>query len=151
MDSGVIEGGLNVTLTIRLLMHGKVRSPISCLWRHTNRLWHNIYRNKGSQRMYEGQGLLMWWLSKAIDSVMWSCTSKQKYMWHWTGKLDSFCLNIDMFLFAATLLLFGYTPIKHLYPFYLQNCGGGSLPCIRLWMVTVQMISPNHFNTSITW
>lgn len=23
MDSGVIEGGLNVTLTIRLLMHGK--------------------------------------------------------------------------------------------------------------------------------
>uniref|UniRef100_A0A3B3HJY3 Poly(rC) binding protein 2 n=1 Tax=Oryzias latipes TaxID=8090 RepID=A0A3B3HJY3_ORYLA len=26
MDSGVIEGGLNVTLTIRLLMHGKVRS-----------------------------------------------------------------------------------------------------------------------------
>lgn len=29
MDSGVIEGGLNVTLTIRLLMHGKVRSPIS--------------------------------------------------------------------------------------------------------------------------
>lgn len=28
MDSGVIEGGLNVTLTIRLLMHGKVRSPI---------------------------------------------------------------------------------------------------------------------------
>lgn len=30
MDSGVIEGGLNVTLTIRLLMHGKVRSPISC-------------------------------------------------------------------------------------------------------------------------
>uniref|UniRef100_A0AAY4ETZ9 K Homology domain-containing protein n=1 Tax=Denticeps clupeoides TaxID=299321 RepID=A0AAY4ETZ9_9TELE len=25
MDSGVIEGGLNVTLTIRLLMHGKVR------------------------------------------------------------------------------------------------------------------------------
>uniref|UniRef100_A0A3Q3AHR3 Poly(rC) binding protein 2 n=1 Tax=Kryptolebias marmoratus TaxID=37003 RepID=A0A3Q3AHR3_KRYMA len=31
MDSGVIEGGLNVTLTIRLLMHGKVRSPISCL------------------------------------------------------------------------------------------------------------------------
>lgn len=24
MDSGVIEGGLNVTLTIRLLMHGKV-------------------------------------------------------------------------------------------------------------------------------
>ncbi|KAF7208072.1 transcript variant X4, partial [Nothobranchius furzeri] len=31
MDSGVIEGGLNVTLTIRLLMHGKVRSFISCL------------------------------------------------------------------------------------------------------------------------
>uniref|UniRef100_A0A8C4GRX5 Poly(rC) binding protein 2 n=1 Tax=Dicentrarchus labrax TaxID=13489 RepID=A0A8C4GRX5_DICLA len=31
MDSGVIEGGLNVTLTIRLLMHGKVRSPISSL------------------------------------------------------------------------------------------------------------------------
>lgn len=31
MDSGVIEGGLNVTLTIRLLMHGKVRSPIFCL------------------------------------------------------------------------------------------------------------------------
>uniref|UniRef100_A0AAQ4QGH3 Poly(rC) binding protein 2 n=1 Tax=Gasterosteus aculeatus aculeatus TaxID=481459 RepID=A0AAQ4QGH3_GASAC len=30
MDSGVIEGGLNVTLTIRLLMHGKVRSPMSC-------------------------------------------------------------------------------------------------------------------------
>uniref|UniRef100_A0A8C9ZKM7 Poly(rC) binding protein 2 n=1 Tax=Sander lucioperca TaxID=283035 RepID=A0A8C9ZKM7_SANLU len=30
MDSGVIEGGLNVTLTIRLLMHGKVRSLISC-------------------------------------------------------------------------------------------------------------------------
>lgn len=29
MDSGVIEGGLNVTLTIRLLMHGKVKSPIS--------------------------------------------------------------------------------------------------------------------------
>lgn len=29
MDSGVIEGGLNVTLTIRLLMHGKVRSTIS--------------------------------------------------------------------------------------------------------------------------
>lgn len=28
MDSGVIEGGLNVTLTIRLLMHGKVRLPI---------------------------------------------------------------------------------------------------------------------------
>lgn len=26
MDTGVIEGGLNVTLTIRLLMHGKVRS-----------------------------------------------------------------------------------------------------------------------------
>ncbi|KAK1197670.1 PCBP2 protein, partial [Pygoscelis papua] len=25
MDTGVIEGGLNVTLTIRLLMHGKVR------------------------------------------------------------------------------------------------------------------------------
>uniref|UniRef100_A0A4W4F774 K Homology domain-containing protein n=1 Tax=Electrophorus electricus TaxID=8005 RepID=A0A4W4F774_ELEEL len=25
MDSGVVEGGLNVTLTIRLLMHGKVR------------------------------------------------------------------------------------------------------------------------------
>lgn len=24
MDTGVIEGGLNVTLTIRLLMHGKV-------------------------------------------------------------------------------------------------------------------------------
>lgn len=32
MDSGVIEGGLNVTLTIRLLMHGKVRSLIICLW-----------------------------------------------------------------------------------------------------------------------
>ncbi|NXB49517.1 PCBP2 protein, partial [Leucopsar rothschildi] len=32
MDTGVIEGGLNVTLTIRLLMHGKVRvpSPLSC-------------------------------------------------------------------------------------------------------------------------
>lgn len=29
MDSGVIEGGLNVTLTIRLLMHGKVKPPIS--------------------------------------------------------------------------------------------------------------------------
>lgn len=28
MDSGVIEGGLNVTLTIRLLMHGKVRCVI---------------------------------------------------------------------------------------------------------------------------
>uniref|UniRef100_A0A3Q4B726 K Homology domain-containing protein n=1 Tax=Mola mola TaxID=94237 RepID=A0A3Q4B726_MOLML len=28
MDSGVIEGGLNVTLTIRLLMHGKVRLHI---------------------------------------------------------------------------------------------------------------------------
>lgn len=27
MDTGVIEGGLNVTLTIRLLMHGKVRVP----------------------------------------------------------------------------------------------------------------------------
>ncbi|NXY52626.1 PCBP2 protein, partial [Callaeas wilsoni] len=27
MDTGVIEGGLNVTLTIRLLMHGKVRAP----------------------------------------------------------------------------------------------------------------------------
>ncbi|NWV07651.1 PCBP2 protein, partial [Ptilonorhynchus violaceus] len=27
MDTGVIEGGLNVTLTIRLLMHGKVRTP----------------------------------------------------------------------------------------------------------------------------
>jgi hypothetical protein len=26
MDTGVIEGGLNVTLTIRLLMHGKVCS-----------------------------------------------------------------------------------------------------------------------------
>lgn len=26
MDTGVIEGGLNVTLTIRLLMHGKVRA-----------------------------------------------------------------------------------------------------------------------------
>lgn len=24
MDTGVVEGGLNVTLTIRLLMHGKV-------------------------------------------------------------------------------------------------------------------------------
>uniref|UniRef100_A0A672YM85 Poly(rC)-binding protein 2 n=1 Tax=Sphaeramia orbicularis TaxID=375764 RepID=A0A672YM85_9TELE len=31
MDSGVIEGGLNVTLTIRLLMHGKVKSLISSL------------------------------------------------------------------------------------------------------------------------
>lgn len=31
MDSGVIEGGLNVTLTIRLLMHGKVKSLICCL------------------------------------------------------------------------------------------------------------------------
>uniref|UniRef100_A0A3Q2CRG9 Poly(rC) binding protein 2 n=1 Tax=Cyprinodon variegatus TaxID=28743 RepID=A0A3Q2CRG9_CYPVA len=30
MDSGMIEGGLNVTLTIRLLMHGKVRSPRRC-------------------------------------------------------------------------------------------------------------------------
>ncbi|NXU04060.1 PCBP2 protein, partial [Buphagus erythrorhynchus] len=30
MDTGVIEGGLNVTLTIRLLMHGKVRILRSC-------------------------------------------------------------------------------------------------------------------------
>ncbi|NXD45929.1 PCBP2 protein, partial [Copsychus sechellarum] len=30
MDTGVIEGGLNVTLTIRLLMHGKVRVPAPC-------------------------------------------------------------------------------------------------------------------------
>uniref|UniRef100_A0A671Y6D6 Poly(rC) binding protein 2 n=1 Tax=Sparus aurata TaxID=8175 RepID=A0A671Y6D6_SPAAU len=36
MDSGVIEGGLNVTLTIRLLMHGKVRSPISCFGARIN-------------------------------------------------------------------------------------------------------------------
>lgn len=28
MDTGVIEGGLNVTLTIRLLMHGKVRAGV---------------------------------------------------------------------------------------------------------------------------
>ncbi|NXD05029.1 PCBP2 protein, partial [Certhia familiaris] len=28
MDTGVIEGGLNVTLTIRLLMHGKVRGSV---------------------------------------------------------------------------------------------------------------------------
>lgn len=34
MDSGVIEGGLNVTLTIRLLMHGKVRSSIDSLCLH---------------------------------------------------------------------------------------------------------------------
>lgn len=36
MDTGVIEGGLNVTLTIRLLMHGKVRdrpgTPASGAW-----------------------------------------------------------------------------------------------------------------------
>ncbi|NXI21872.1 PCBP2 protein, partial [Sterrhoptilus dennistouni] len=30
MDTGVIEGGLNVTLTIRLLMHGKVRASVPC-------------------------------------------------------------------------------------------------------------------------
>uniref|UniRef100_A0A3Q0SJ57 Poly(rC) binding protein 2 n=1 Tax=Amphilophus citrinellus TaxID=61819 RepID=A0A3Q0SJ57_AMPCI len=36
MDSGVIEGGLNVTLTIRLLMHGKVRSPIDCFGARIN-------------------------------------------------------------------------------------------------------------------
>lgn len=38
MDSGVIEGGLNVTLTIRLLMHGKVRFSLYlfiklCIWK----------------------------------------------------------------------------------------------------------------------
>lgn len=38
MDSGVIEGGLNVTLTIRLLMHGKVRLPITCLCLELNNL-----------------------------------------------------------------------------------------------------------------
>lgn len=27
MDSSLVEGGLNVTLTIRLLMHGKVSVP----------------------------------------------------------------------------------------------------------------------------
>lgn len=43
MDSGVIEGGLNVTLTIRLLMHGKVRSPISCLCHHSNSVWNYIH------------------------------------------------------------------------------------------------------------
>lgn len=39
MDTGVIEGGLNVTLTIRLLMHGKVRVP-SPLCRAL--VWHGV-------------------------------------------------------------------------------------------------------------
>lgn len=34
MDSGVIEGGLNVTLTIRLLMHGKVSVLVKKLVRY---------------------------------------------------------------------------------------------------------------------
>lgn len=53
MDSGVIEGGLNVTLTIRLLMHGKVRSPISCLCRHSKSKQHFIY---GNEVIHEEQG-----------------------------------------------------------------------------------------------
>lgn len=42
MDSGVIEGGLNVTLTIRLLMHGKVRLHIIGLWQDINSLLNYI-------------------------------------------------------------------------------------------------------------
>lgn len=38
----MIEGGLNVTLTIRLLMHGKVRLPIIGLWQDINNLLNYI-------------------------------------------------------------------------------------------------------------
>lgn len=47
MDSGVIEGGLNVTLTIRLLMHGKVKSPISLSCQES--IFYDLFMEYGAQ------------------------------------------------------------------------------------------------------
>lgn len=53
MDSGVIEGGLNVTLTIRLLMHGKVKPPISLSCQKS--IFYDLFMEYGA-RMWSVRG-----------------------------------------------------------------------------------------------
>lgn len=87
MDTGVIEGGLNVTLTIRLLMHGKVCTSLGN--------WVIVTARGGARKrgQYLGAhqistvGCLAWTLfSSSVDeSVMGKWTDFTGKL-HWAGK-----------------------------------------------------------------
>lgn len=89
MDSGVIEGGLNVTLTIRLLMHGKVSSPINCLCLHSG-VYDALFMESCP---FERTGTLMRW----VGILSWCCNVfRNGFVWFVHLKFESQVFPYDI-------------------------------------------------------
>uniref|UniRef100_A0A8C9RW42 Poly(rC) binding protein 2 n=1 Tax=Scleropages formosus TaxID=113540 RepID=A0A8C9RW42_SCLFO len=88
MDSGVIEGGLNVTLTIRLLMHGKVRMFTLLIMKMTSGARINISEGNCPERIitlagpttaiFKAFSMIIEKLEEDISSSMTNSTATSK-------------------------------------------------------------------------